>query len=421
MSIHAAARPQPSRTLPRALNFFALLLNATAVIVLVWIIVPAPLYNVWLLSVVASEWSLWFGALALCGAACSLVARAMGGSRRMCAVNVLCGALATALALVPPLSALREANRHHVRLSLSQYVSGAWREANERRANVTDFTTYTFAAVDGNALQLDAYLPPAGISSNGAGLIVVHGGSWNAGGRSDFPQWNRWFAQQGFAVFDIDYRLAPQPNWQTATGDVKCAVVWVKNHAAEFQINPERLALMGRSAGGHLALLAAYTVGDARLLSNCASVENRDDATSNRVDASVRAVVAFYAPTDLLWAYKNPANQLVLDGPLTIRRFLGGSPGEASPVRERFALASPVAHVTAQTPPTLLIHGGRDQLVRRENMTLLAAQLEHAPAPFETISIRYAQHGFDYNFYGWGAQIVKPVILAFLHEHLNLR
>lgn len=410
-------------TFSRALNFLALLSSVTALILAVWIIVPAPLYAVWLLSVAASEWSLGLCALGLFGVLYGLVAHTLGGRRRISRVSIVCGALAIACALAPPLSALRTANRHDVRLSLSQYVLGARDETNEPRSGSPDFTTYTFAVTDGVTLRLDAYLPPAGVRSNGAGLIVVHGGSWNAGERNDFPQWNRWLARQGFAVFDIDYRISPQPNWQTATGDVKCAVMWIKHHAAEFRINADNLALLGRSAGGHLALLAAYTVGDARLPPNCTanptSVE--EGTASGATDASVRAVVSFYAPTDLLWAYHNPANQLVIDGPLVLRRFVGGSPDESEIVRERFRLASPVAHVNAQTPPTLLVHGGRDQLVRRENMNRLAERLEHAGVAHDTISISYAQHGFDYNFNGWGAQIVKPVMLEFLARHLDLR
>jgi acetyl esterase/lipase len=213
-------------------------------------------------------------------------------------------------------------------------------------------------------------------------------------------------------VFDIDYRLAPQPNYSTATGDVKCAVLWVKKHAVEFKISTERIAVLGRSAGAHLALLAAYSAGDARLPSTC---------SENEISENIRAVVSFYAPTDLPWAYDNPANRLVIDGPATLIRFLGGSPHESDELRERFVLASPVAHVSSRTPPTLLIHGGQDQLIRSENMTRLAAKLKEANAPHKTIFIPYAQHGFDYNFNGFGAQIAQSEILDFLHENTKAK
>ena len=216
----------------------------------------------------------------------------------------------------------------------------------------------------------------------------------------------------GYAVFDIDYRLAPQPNYLTATGDVKCAVLWVKQHAAEFQISPDRIALVGRSAGGHLALLAAYSAGDKRLPPSCQSTGK---------DENVRAVVSFYAPIELQWAYDNPANQLVFDGPQTIADFLGGSPHESAEIRERYDLASPLTHLSANTPPTLFVHGGQDQIVREENMQFADEKLNAYNIPHQTIFIPYAQHGFDYNLYGFGSQITKPAMLEYLNEHTKSR
>jgi dipeptidyl aminopeptidase/acylaminoacyl peptidase len=98
---------------------------------------------------------------------------------------------------------------------------------------------------------------------------------------------------------------------------------------------------------------------------------------------------------------------------------LGGSPHESDEMGERFVLASPVAHVSSKTPPTLLIHGGQDQLVRSENMTRLAGRLKESNAPHKTLFIPYAQHGFDYNFNGFGAQIAQSEILDFLRENLQ--
>jgi acetyl esterase/lipase len=158
-------------------------------------------------------------------------------------------------------------------------------------------------------------------------------------------------------------------------------------------------------------LLAAYTAGDTRLESSCTP-------PYAGVETSVRAVASFYAPTDLAWAYDNPANEFVINGPATLRRFLGGSPHETPALAARFRLASPVSHVSARTPPTLLIHGGRDQLVREENMHRLAARLTDANVAHDTVFLSYAQHGFDYNFNGWGAQVVQPVLLEFLNKHL---
>lgn len=366
----------------------ALLASVAALFSTVWIVSPAPAYDLWLLAVAAGEWSVWLGVLACFGVACGLIARRMNARTWAWRAAVGCGLPAIVLSFVPLLTSLKAAGEHGVSLSLAEYVAGSTYAADGR-----GFATHTFAVVDGERLELDVYSPPINVKPNGAGVVVVHGGSWNAGRRSDFPVWNRWLASQGFTIFDIDYRLAPQPNWRTATADVRQAVAWVTEHSGEFQVDASRLALVGRSAGGHLALLAAYT----------------------EEVSPVCAVVAFYAPIDLLWSYDHPANERVIDGPATLRRFVGGSPHDSDEMRERFARASPTEHVGAGVAPTLLIHGGQDQLVRDENARRLADRLSEAGVIHETIFIPYAQHGFDYNFRGWGAQVVRPVMLDFLH------
>lgn len=378
---------------------FSLIVSLTAFFTLIWIIIPAPAYQIWLLSVAAGEWSLWLGGLALFGIILSIFSRSSDGKGKLWFISLIISAAALLVSLYPLFSVLPLAREMNVSLSLKQYFSGLWTENN------LGFTTYSFAEIDGKNLNLDVYSPK---ENNGAGIIVVHGGSWNAGSRNDFPQWNRWLAAQGFTVFDIDYRLAPQPNYLSATGDVKCAVRWVKKHAAEFGISPKRIALFGRSAGAHLALLAAYSAEDADLPPTCLETESGED---------VRAVVSFYAPVDLLWDFDNPANEFVINGPKTLTDFLGGNPHESAEMRERYILASPVAHVSPNTPPTLLVHGGQDQLVRTENMQFLAEKLEKADVSHQTLLIPYAQHGFDYNFNGFGAQITKSAMLEFLREN----
>ena len=378
--------------------------NALPFAAAMWIAVPAPSYHIWLWSVAASEWSFILGAFAVFAVAGALV---FGGGKIRIA-SVIFGTIALALSLYPFFSALSAAREHGVSLSLKRYVFGF---SNGEKAG--EVKTFTFATVDGKPLELDVYSPPESVAKNGAGLVVVHGGSWNAGRRSDFPQWNFWLARQGYTVFDVDYRLAPQPNYLTATGDVKCALYWVKTNAARFEISPDRIALLGRSAGAHLALLAAYSAGDARLPSSCADEQN--DA---QVNEKVCAVASFYAPTDLLWAFDNPANGRVIDGQKTLADFLGGNPHDSEDIRARFARSSPAARVSIDTPPTLLIHGGQDQLVRSENLSLLEEKLNAENVPHETIFLGYAQHGFDYNFDGWGAQIVEPVLLDFLRANV---
>lgn len=393
----------------RLLIFFAAAASATAFFALVWIFIPAPAPYVWLLAVAAGEWSLWLGLLALFGIVSTLSAKKIYPESKLQLLPLILGGTALIFSFYPFFSVLSLAREQNVSLSLTRYFRGL---SSKTASSPNKFAARAFFEADGFFLQMDVYSPTAQSANNGASVIVVHGGSWNGGARNDFPQWNEWLAAEGFTVFDIDYRLAPQPNYLTATGDVKCAVRWVKEHATEFNIASDRIAVLGRSAGAHLALLAAYSANDARLPSSCSDGEQSEP---------VRAVVSLYAPTDMIWDYDNPANQMVIDGPQTLANFLGGSPRDSEEIRERYLLASPVDHVSADTPPTLLIHGGQDQLVRPQNMTLLAARLKEANAAYKTICIPYAQHGFDYNFNGWGAQISKPAILNFLQENTRLK
>lgn len=378
---------------------FATACSLIAISFAIWIVIPAPAYQFFEVAVAASEWSLWVGLLGLVGAGAGLLALVSGGRSAAWPALAL-GLGAFALSLVPPVSARRVAREEMAALSLRQYFLGTPRSQAVRVSR----QILPYASPGGYSLDLDIY-QPTDTPGGGArpAIVVVHGGSWSGGDKGDYPRWNEWLVEQGFVVFDIQYRLE-QPNWQTATGDVKCAVEWVGQHAGEFGVDAGRLALLGRSAGGHLALLAAYATNQSELPPSCDAPE-----------INVRAVVSLYGPTDLRWGYEHPANQRVLDGPAKIRDFLGGTP---ETVPERFTLLSPTTHVNAGSPPTLLVHGGRDQLVRDEHTGLLAQKLQAAGVPHRAVVLPYAQHAFDYNFDGWGSQIVRHRLLDFLRRHL---
>ena len=387
----------------RVMEILLLAVGLIAFIAAIWIIVPAPATFIWLFAVAASEWSLWIGLAALTSIVPNIYLLAFRQAGKLSAISLLFALIALAISLYPFVSTLSIAHANNVDLSLARYFRGVKTFFSAKECAQTK--TYTFASIDGRDLKLDVYLTTRKNANNGASVIVVHGGSWSGGVRSDFPEWNRLLADNGFTVFDIDYRLIPQPNYLTATGDVKCAVGWVQTHAAEFNILPERIALLGRSAGAHLALLAAYSAGDERLPPTCPKSAHTD---------KVRAVVSVYAPVELLWAYDNPANEMVINGPQTLANFLGGDPHSSDEVRERFILASPTSHVSEETPPTLAIHGGHDQLVRAENLDFLSKRLTDAHVEHQTVFIPYAQHGYDYNINGWGSQITEKLIVDFL-------
>jgi dipeptidyl aminopeptidase/acylaminoacyl peptidase len=105
----------------------------------------------------------------------------------------------------------------------------------------------------------------------------------------------------------------------------------------------------------------------------------------------------------------------VIDTPHVLENYLGGSPNSAPEV---YASASPTEHVSAQSPPTLFLHGGHDQLVRAENVERIMPKLEAAGVEVTYVYLPWANHGFDYNFNGWSSQIAQAEIDKFLDSHL---
>jgi acetyl esterase/lipase len=246
---------------------------------------------------------------------------------------------------------------------------------------------HTYAARGSQSLELDLYQP---LRAQGAapGVLVVHGGSWHRGDNSQMPALNSYLAARGYVVAAINYRLAPEHRFPAARDDVLAAIDFLKARAADFGLDPQRLALIGRSAGGQLALLVAYTAGD----------------------PAIRGVISFYAPIDLVYGYYHPARKAVIDGVPLVESYLGGSPTTAPEV---YAAASPTTFA-ASAPPTLLIHGGRDELVSPVQSERLAARLQASGRPHFYLCLPWATHGCDVNFSGPSGQVSTYAVERFL-------
>jgi len=380
-------RPKPSRSL----NIAAVVGATLALFLALWIVVPAPTALLWIVAVAATEYSLFVGALALLAIISGMAAFRRGPSRAG-GFAIVAGLIGLLLAQLPFLEAQIAAQQIGVSLSLSQYLNLAPADRGDPAVTVQ---TLTYAITNGQTLQLDSYRstvapPPTAQPA----IVVIHGGSWRGGHRSDFARWDRYLAAHGYTVFDIDYHIAPQPNWQTATADAAASVAYIRAHAAALGVDPARIALLGRSAGGHLALLAAYS----------------------KIQPPVQAVISLYGPTDLAWGYAHVAHPDPINGQSALRHFLGGPPNVIPTI---YRDASPITYADRKQPPTLLIHGGRDNLVGPQHAVLLADRLKASGNTVQFVPVPYALHGFDYNFDGWGSQIVRPTLLRFLHDHLQ--
>jgi acetyl esterase/lipase len=355
------------------------------------------------------ETSLLLAAFASIGlVVCALAARA--GARKGSIVSAALCAAALAVSLVPVVQATRTASAEGVPLSLSRYVS----DLTPVPERFTDRTpeTVPYARSGGGVLKADVWEPPGAAKGPGSrsgpdvaaqgrpAVIVVHGGGWRSGERSEFPSWDAWLAGEGYVVFDIDYRLSPPPSWQAAPADVACAVGWVKQNAERYGVDPERVALMGRSAGSQLALLTAYEGRRATPAPGCAARDAHD--------TGVAAVVGFYAPTDL--------SRLASGGYLPgMDLFLGGT---LDAVPGRYRHLSPVSHLDPADPPTFLVYGGDDQIVPPGQSELLGERLREAGVPHRMVALPWANHTFDFLWGGWGSQITRSTLKEFLEHHL---
>lgn len=372
-------------------------------------VIEAPTHFFWMVEVGATEWGHWLVPIALACVFFPFHNRLSGEASirwrwagRLGRVLALAGAL---LLLAPLLRALLVAEQLEQDLAAAFPLGPAPSSGTSLASAVgrplqfmhllsgvaqepVRQTSLVYAAPEGESLELDLYRP-AGLSSPAPVVLVVHGGSWQSGDRGQLADLNRYLVSKGYAVAAVSYRLAPRWPFPAARDDVRAAVAFLQTHASELEIDPRRMVLLGRSAGGQLALLVAYTAGD----------------------PAIRGAIAFYAPADLRYSYEHPGNPLVLDSRGVLRAYLGGSP-EQRP--EAYAAASPLNFVGAGTPPTLLIHGERDELVKPIHSERLAARLAQAGRPVFFLSLPWATHGCDANLHGPCGQLSTYAIERFL-------
>ena len=220
---------------------FALLLGLLSVL-------PIPPVEFWTslilmdVAFLVQGYSLVLAAFTVLGLGLAALAH-RSGLRKASLVATVLAVVTLALSLVPVVLGWRSASQEDVPLSLAEYFSFP-------SLNIP-VETVTYARPDGEELLLDIR-QPAGEAGPGPrpAIVTVHGGGGVTGSRTDDILWSAWLAEQGYVVFSIDYLLGHRPFGQEATADVKCAVGWVEQNADRYGVNPDRIALLGHSAGG---------------------------------------------------------------------------------------------------------------------------------------------------------------------------
>lgn len=220
-------------------------------------------------------------------------------------------------------------------------------------------------------------------------IYVVHGGGWEGGGPGECAGFLKKLARMGCMVVSGSYRLAPAHVWPAQREDVAAGLCQVLARAEELEIDEARTFLLGRSAGGQIASVVACWDG-APAVSGC---------------------ICLYAPFDMLYAYEHSREDDMLKSPSLLRRYLGGTPGEA---RENYLSASAFHLARPGIPPFLLIHGGRDDLVWVKQSQRYATQLGEIGAGCRYLELPWATHSFDHIPNGPGSRVTLAAIHDFV-------
>jgi acetyl esterase/lipase len=251
---------------------------------------------------------------------------------------------------------------------------------------------------DGHERQkLDLFLPERKAEGPLPVIVWIHGGAWREGDK--WPCLADRFPTRGYAVASINYRLSGDAPFPAAIEDCKAAVRWLRGHARDYNLDPERIGVWGASAGGHLAALLG-TSGDVKEL----------EGKGGNLDQSsrVQAVVDWYGPTDFLqmggWHDRAASPE---------SRFIGGALQEH---KEAVARANPLTYLGKDAPPFLIMHGDADETVPLGQSELLAEALKKAGAKVVFKKIRGAGHA-DPAF--WRDIENSLLVRRFFDEHLK--
>ena len=241
--------------------------------------------------------------------------------------------------------------------------------------------------------RMDIYLPENRSADSTKLIVVIHGGGWNGGDKREYAPYISELQKRlpGYAYANINYRLynlnSGNNRFPAQENDVKAAIDFLREKSAEYKFS-QSMILLGASAGAHLALLQGYKIDKPE---------------------KVKAVISFFGPSDLIDLYNNPANPSI---PLLLNAVTGTSPTQD---KNLYKQSSPINFVTRQSPPTLILHGGKDFLVPEKQSILLKEKLESMGVVHEYIYYPNEGHGWR------GENLFDSLdkVATFLRRNLN--
>ena len=238
-------------------------------------------------------------------------------------------------------------------------------------------------------LSFDFY--PSIINEVAPCIIVIHGGSWREGDSQQLPALNSYFANRGYNVASINYRKAPEYKNPAPIEDTKEAIDYITKNYKELKVDTSNFVLLGRSAGGQIALLSAYT----------------------QRNKNIKGVVSIYAPADMVWGALTKGFKLVIDTDKVLGDYIGGN---VNNVPDKYRLSSPYEFVDSTSTPTLIIHGDHDCMVSVRHSLHLQKRLNDYKVKNYFLDLPWATHGCDFNISGPSGQLSTFAIERFINS-----
>lgn len=257
-------------------------------------------------------------------------------------------------------------------------------------------TGVEYANPDGQHLKMNIARPKDAKGPRPA-VLCIHGGGFRAGNRESYDRLVLRLAEEGYVTATVTYRLAPKYQFPAAVHDVKAAVRFLRAHAKDYGIDPDRIGVTGGSAGGHLAQFLAVTGG----------VDQFEGEGNPGVSSRVACVVNVYGPSDFTKSYGKS-----VDAAQVLPLWLGGDLTTALP---KHIQSSPLNWVTPEAAPTLCIHGTEDKYVAHEQAVWMVDRLKSCGVEAELLTLPGAGHGFK----GADAEKADAALFDFFAKHLK--
>ncbi|WP_276133914.1 alpha/beta hydrolase [Polluticoccus soli] len=348
------------------------------------VLFSAPAIWLWYVAIVVTEFPWVFVLLGLITTAWAF------RTRRLKVVGTTLALAATFIFSLPIIQALQISGRLDKDLNKAFNTTAGDRKPFSPLKMITGIgaskvpcKSYTFDPQ--HNLALDYY--PSAMQGNRPCIVVVHGGSWKGGDSKQLPELNSELAKQGYNVAAINYRKAPQCHSPGPLEDTRAAITYLRTNAVALHIDTSKFVMLGRSAGGQIALLAAYTFKN----------------------MGIKGAISYYGPADMIWGYQNPA--IIYNSCEVLEDYIGDT---YEKLPSEYRASSPFEAVDSSTVPTLLIHGKNDVLVAYGHSTRLVERLDKYGVPNYLLTLPWATHGCDYTLNGPSGQLATYSVERFL-------